>query len=220
MVKGIIFDLDGTLADTMPDLLTAMNAMLRHFGWRERTREELLRFINRGVRPFVSCSMPEGSFVTVDDPIVDEAIKVYNDEYAKCYNDKTAPFPGVAELLSELKSRGVRLGVLSNKQDEFVKLIIEKLFPGIFDSVNGHLLYPEKPSPESSLAAAREMGVEPCDCAFVGDSDVDMKTGVNAGMIPVGVTWGYRSAEVLTAAGARAVADDTESLLRVLGEIC
>ena len=216
MIKGVIFDFDGTLADTVPDLETAMNNMLRRYGWRERTRDEILSFINRGVRAFVARAMPKGSYETIDDDIVNEAIAVYNEEYAKCCNDKTAPFPGVADAIASLKSEGIKLGVLSNKQDEFVKLMTEKLFPGAFDSVHGQSDLPEKPSPESAYLVASEMGVAPSECAFVGDSDVDMKTGVNSGMLPVGVLWGYRGADVLREAGASVIVSDADELVSVI----
>lgn len=212
MIKAAIFDLDGTLADTLDDLGTAMNGMLRHFGWRERSREELRGFINRGARFFVASSMPEGSWNDMHDPIVDEAIAVYNKCYDKCFNDQTCPFDGIPEALSSLKAAGIGLGVLSNKQDFFVKPIAEKLFPNTFDIIRGHGEFPEKPSPESALATAHELGAKPEECVFVGDSDIDMKTAVNAGMYPIGVAWGYRDAEVLRAAGAAYIASTPADL--------
>lgn len=212
MIKAIIFDLDGTLCDTMEDLLTAMNGMLRHFGWRERSREELLRFINRGARNFVSDSMPEGSFETIYDETVDRAIEVYNGCYAECYCEKTAEYEGMTELLSELK-KDFRLGVLSNKQEFFVKDIIDRLFPDIFDSVHGQVEeVPTKPDPEALMRNLADMGVCAEECVFVGDSDVDMKTGKNSGMYTVGVSWGYRSPEILLSAGADAICNTASDI--------
>jgi len=208
MYKAAIFDLDGTLADTLDDLGQAMNGMLRHFGWPERSREELCQFINRGARIFVARSMPEGSWEDINDSSVTEALRVYNAEYDKCFNDLTSPYEGVPELLAELREKGVKLAVLSNKQDKFVKLITERLFPDTFDVVRGHGEFPEKPSPESALATAAEMGVVPEECIFVGDSDIDMKTAQNAGMLPVGVSWGYRPPEILLDAGATVIAEN------------
>ncbi|MBE6708787.1 MAG: HAD family hydrolase [Ruminococcaceae bacterium] len=212
MIKAVIFDLDGTLADTLEDLMTAMNGMLRHFGWPERTLEELRSFINRGARVFVARSMPEGSWNNMNDPVVDEAIEVYNGCYDLCFNDKTAPFPGVPEAVARLKDAGLGLGVLSNKQDFFVKPMSEKLFPGTFDVIRGQGEYPEKPEPTSAVVTARELGAEPDECVFVGDSDIDMKTAVNAGMYPIGVAWGYREPELLLEAGAAYIADTPEDL--------
>lgn len=212
MIKAAIFDLDGTLADTLDDLGTAMNGMLRHFGWPERSREELRQFINRGARVFVARSMPEGSWQDMYDPIVDEAITLYNECYDKCFNDQTHPFDGIPEALSRLTAAGIGMGVLSNKQDFFVKPMTEKLFPDTFGVIRGHGEFPEKPSPESALATAAELGATPSECVFVGDSDIDMKTAVNAGMYPIGVAWGYRDAQVLRAAGAAYIADTPEAL--------
>lgn len=218
MIKAAIFDLDGTLADTLDDLGTAMNGMLRRFGWPERTREELRCFINRGARVFVARSMPEGSWNDMHDPIVDEAIAVYNECYDKCFNDQTHPFDGIPDALSALACAKIKMGVLSNKQDFFVKPMAEKLFPNTFGVIRGQGEFPEKPSPESAVATARELGAAPDECVFIGDSDIDMKTAVNAGMYPIGVAWGYREPDVLREAGAEFIADTPEILVRhILG---
>lgn len=205
MIKAIIFDLDGTLCDTMGDLMTAMNGMLSRLGYPLRTREELLRFINKGSRLFVGQSLPEGTVSDYNDPLVDRALKMYSEEYEKCYNNLTSPYDGMPEALSALKG-SYKLGILSNKQDEFVKKIADKIFSGVFDSVNGQRKeYPEKPDPAFVTAIAAELGALPDETVFVGDSDIDMKTAVNAGMFPLGVAWGYRDIEVLMSAGAKVI---------------
>ena len=212
MIKAAIFDLDGTLADTLDDLRCAMNMMLRHYGWAERTRDELQSFINKGARVFVARSMPEGSWDDINDPIVTEALKYYDECYKTCFNDLTHPYDGIIETLAALKDSGIKMAVLSNKQDHFVRLICDRLFPDTFEVIRGHGPYPAKPSPESSLATAEEIGVKPEECVFVGDSDIDMQTAGNAKMYPIGVSWGYRSADVLREAGAAFVADAPEVL--------
>ena len=216
MIKAAIFDLDGTLADTMDDLLTAMNGMLVDFGFPKRTRAELLTFINRGARYFVGRSLPDGSVPDFNDPLVDRALVVYGEHYAKCCLDRTHPFDGVPEAVEELKRAGIKVGVLSNKQDAFVKETVEKLYPGVFDAIHGQLDLPEKPNPAPALAVARELGALPEECAFIGDSDIDIKTGVNSGMLPVGVTWGYRSEECLREAGAEVIVHRPDELIGVL----
>jgi len=216
MIKAAIFDLDGTLADTMDDLRTAMNGMLTELGFAPRSREELLTFINRGARYFVGRSLPDGTVPDFNDPLVDRALVIYGEHYAKCCLDQTHPFDGVPEAVEELKRHGVKVGVLSNKQDAFVKETVEKLYPGVFHAIHGQLDLPEKPDPAPAVAVAKELGVDPKDCAFIGDSDIDIKTGINAGMLPVGVTWGYRSEECLRDAGAKVIIHKPEELITVI----
>ncbi len=199
---GVIFDLDGTLAYTMDDLTTAINNMLTNLGYKTRSKTELLKFINNGAREFVRRSLPK--LVQDSDFIVDSAVDVYETEYKKCYLEKTHPYDGIIEVLENLKSDGVKIAVLSNKQDSFVKDIIYKLFgKNFFSVVQGQTpSMPTKPDPVSSFYICKQMGVKPSNCFFVGDSDVDVKTAKNAGMTSIGVLWGYRAKEVLEEAGA------------------
>ena len=219
MTKAIIFDLDGTLADTMGDLVLAMNEMLRQLGYPERTREELLRCINRGARHFVFGALPEGAFPSIDDEGVTEALRIYGDAYAAHPVVTTAEFPGMTEALRSLKADGWRLGVLSNKQDELVQTVVGTLVPGIFDAVSGQRDLPTKPDPAAALRMAAELGAAPADCVFCGDSDIDMKTAQNAGMYPLGVAWGYRSPELLRASGAAAIVETARGLERAVGSL-
>ena len=202
MYRALIFDLDGTLADTLGDLQLAMNEMLRSFGWPERSRGELLRFINRGARSFVADSMPAGSWRTKEDEIVDRALTAYGEAYRSRPIVLTKPFPGICEALASLKEKKVRLAVLSNKQDDLVRMIVDTLFPGIFDAVSGQRDLPVKPDPSAALQLADKLGVPPRECVFCGDSDIDMKTARNAGMLSLGVLWGYRDRDCLVSAGA------------------
>lgn len=212
MLKAIIFDLDGTLCDTIGDLRIAMNAMLRSFGWKERSREELLRFINRGARMFVAQSMPDGSWESVDDEIVSEALEKYNDCYAECCGTDCRPYDGIGEALEALRVR-YKLGVLSNKQHPFVRRIIDSTFPGVFTSAHGDAPgFPRKPDPRALDRLTSELGVLPDECALVGDSDIDMITANNAGMLPVGVLWGYRDRAVLEGAGAKLLVAEPREL--------
>ena len=205
MIKAIIFDLDGTLADTMKDLGTAMNAMLRSYGYKERTRKELTSFINKGARYFVWKSLPDGLTDEPESETVTAAMKIYSENYAKCYLDKTTEYDGITEALTKLKERGIKMGVLSNKPDRFVKEIANKLFPDIFVCAYGQTDLPVKPDPAAAFMVAKELGAAPSECAFVGDSDIDMTTAINAKMLPVGVSWGYRPEECLKEAGAKVI---------------
>lgn len=205
MIRLVIFDLDGTLCDTMDDLMQGMNGMLRELGFPTRTKEELLTFINNGAYRFVQLSLPEA--IREDELIMQTALETYNRHYATCYADKTYPYEGMIEALQALKEHGVRLAVLSNKQDRFVKEIIAKLYPeDLFDEVHGQLEYPAKPDPTAALAIAKSLKVPVEECMFCGDSDVDILTAKNAEMVPLGVSWGYRPAEVLRQVGAELIA--------------
>lgn len=219
MVFAVIFDLDGTLADTMDDLGTAMNNMLKKLGYDTRTKGELIRFINNGARNFVRQSLPEE--LQDIDLVVDSALATYEDEYSKCYANDTYPFDGIPEALGGLKERKIRLGVLSNKQDKFVRALTEKLFgKKLFKCTLGNRDdLPKKPNPEGALLVAKALGAKPENCIFVGDSDVDVKTAHNAGMLSIAVTWGYRTEQILREAGADYIVSDTEGLIRVIDKV-
>lgn len=214
MIRGVLFDLDGTLCHTMPDLCRAMNEMLRCLGYPERSEAELLQCINHGVRHFVAGALPAGA----SEAEIDRAVAVYDAAYRAHPVDRTQPFPGVAALLAALRAEGRRIGVLSNKQDGLVKTVIGLVFPGVFDpeDVMGPGMYPPKPDPASALAAASRWNLRPEEIAFVGDSDVDMKTAVAAGMLPVGVLWGYRDRACLREAGAAELVADAPALGELL----
>lgn len=218
MIKAIIFDLDGTLCETLVDIRTAINAMLTRLGYRTRTRADLLRFINNGARELVRRSLPKD--VHKVEFIVDSALGIYETEYAKCHCDKVKAFDGIMSALAELKGKGYKLAVLSNKQHQFVKNIIDKEFgKGVFNVVMGHSSYPTKPDPTSALAIAKQLGAKPERCVFVGDSDVDMQTAKNAGMLSVGCEWGYRDREVLEEAGATKIATSPEELVSTVEDL-
>jgi len=217
MIKAAIFDLDGTLADTMDDLRTAMNAMLRSFGLAERSREDLLKFINKGAYSFVKDALPDD--MEKNEETVQRALKVYSEFYSKCYDEKTYPYEGIKDELIKLREAGIKLGVLSNKQDRFVKVIMEKLVDdALFSEIEGQLDLPAKPDPASALRMAEKMGVSPSECAFIGDSDADMETAMNAGMLPIAVSWGYRDADFLKKVGAERVISTPSETARVVLE--
>ncbi len=212
--KAFIFDLDGTLCNTLPDLQTAMNEMLRTLSYPERTREELLSFINKGNRYFVFKSLPDGSAASPDDPLVDKAMAINAAAYERCYTDKTHEYTGITQMLLDLRSHGIKLAILTNKRDRFAQKLSCELFNGIFDITQGNIDgRPAKPDPSTALGVAERLGVAPDECVFVGDSDVDMKTAVNSGMFPLGVTWGYRDRQCLIDAGALALVDSADEIV-------
>lgn len=214
-MKAVIFDLDGTLADTVGDLSTAMNSMLAHYGYPQQDEPGILKHINNGAYEFVKGCLPEDKR---SDEEVRAAREIYSGYYAESYCDKTYAYDGMKEMCAELKRRELKLAVLSNKQDSFAKIIIEKLFSGIFDIVMGGQPdnFPLKPDPAAAIFIAGRFNAYPRECLYVGDSDVDMKTSVKAGMNAVGVSWGYRSEEILVRAGAEHIIRSAEGLLALV----
>ena len=207
MIKSVIFDLDGTLADTLPDILAAVNGLRGHYGLPAVDYDYVYEFVNGDTNEFVKNSVPG-----LPDDSIDEGIKVYKSFYSKCYHDKTYAYAGMAELLVSLKARGIKLAIFSNKADEYVKKLADKLFPGVFDIALGAGIFPSKPSPDGALDIIGKFGVVPEETVYVGDSDVDVKTGNNAGMRVIGVSWGYRGHDFLEKYGGCEVVDTVEEL--------
>ncbi len=209
--RAAIFDLDGTLCDTLSDIHASVNLTLRENGFPERKFSHTEMGINHGSRFLIAHALPEGT----DDDVVTDVLAKYMKIYALHLCDTTSPYPGVPELLFSLKADGARLAILSNKPDALVKRLAEHCFPGVFDLAIGQGEYPVKPSPEGPLAIAARLGAAPEDILFIGDSDVDMRTAHNAGMRAVGVSWGYRGVGVLKEAGAEAIANKPEDILKI-----
>ncbi len=210
-----MFDLDGTTVDTLDDLMNAMNAMLVHFGYPARDRDEIRSFLGFGQRTFVTKSLPE---YARDDQNIDKCNAYYDKFYAENTVRDSVPFDKIPELLGKLKANGVYIALVTNKNQEHASKIIEKLFgSSLFDVVLGVGKFKRKPDPEAPLYVAEKLGVLPSKCAFVGDSEVDIETAKNAGMCAVGVTWGFRDKSVLVSAGADCIADTAAELSKILG---
>ncbi|MDY7232298.1 HAD family hydrolase [Hyalangium rubrum] len=212
-LRAAIFDLDGTLVDSLADIATAMNHSLSQHGLPTHPTADYRHYVGEGVIQLVRKALPGGQ-----EALHASVLDGYRAFYAEHLFDQTYVFPGVPAVLSQLAAEGVRLAVLSNKSDAFTRRLVEGLLPGIpFAAVYGERPgVPRKPDPTAALGLAAELGVAPTDCAFVGDTSVDMDTARNAGMYGVGVTWGFRGAEELRAHGARALASTSEELLAAL----
>lgn len=213
MKQAIIFDLDGTLLNTLGDLREAANAALRLRGLPPRSLEEIQRFIGNGVRNLMRRCLPEGA----SDAEIDAALADFKQYYGAHLYDSTVPYDGIPELLCALRKRGVKVGVLSNKLDTATQALIQHYFPGQADVVFGeHSGVPRKPDPTSCHMVMEQLGVQPEDVLYVGDSGVDMQTARNAGLTAIGVTWGFRSRDVLLENGAHALVDRPEQILQML----
>lgn len=210
--KAVIFDLDGTLMHTLPDIHSSVNEMLSRLGYPTHNYEHTVCGINRGARYLVTHALPEGT----NESDVDDALAVYSGVYAEHYADTSEPFFGVDEMVIDLLSSGYCLAILSNKPDSFTKQLAKEAFGNSFDPVIGQGKYKTKPSTEAPLAIADEWGLAPDQIVFVGDSDVDMQTAKAAGMRAIGVSWGYRESELLRRAGAEYIADTPDELYSII----
>jgi phosphoglycolate phosphatase len=197
-----IFDLDGTLLDTIEDLGDSVNEVLRARDWPEHGYDEYCYHIGDGMELLVRRSMPEKA--ATDDALVAEVLAEYRAAYGRNWNNKSKPYAGIVELLATLSGQGIRLAVLSNKPHEFTEQCVTELLPGApFEKVYGDREgIPRKPDPGAALSICADLGVDPARTMFVGDTDVDIRTGAGAGMVAVGVLWGFRGEDELRAAGA------------------
>jgi phosphoglycolate phosphatase len=211
----VVFDLDGTLVDSLGDLADAMNVVLENLGQPTHARDEYRYMVGDGIAQLVRRALPPGSF---DESVVADVIQMMRREYATRWTATTRPFPGIPELIDRLRARRIHTSVLSNKPDNATRQIVDELFlDGDFDIVRGALEnVPLKPDPTSVLDIVSELGQTPQRSIFFGDTAVDMMTGANAGMLAVGVTWGFRDRCELVAAEADHVIDEPLELLDLL----
>ena len=212
--RGIIFDLDGTLIDSLDDLADSMNGVLSQFRFPQHDLIAYKSFIGRGIRNLVKAALPENRR---NEETLDKCYKLMLEIYAENCIDKTKPYPGILELLDELKSRHLKLAVFSNKADALTKKIVPSLLPGYFDEVMGLILEANrKPNPAGAWDICKKWSLAPKEIIYVGDSNVDMQTAQNAGMFGVGVLWGYRDGQELMANGAELVIRQPLELLSIL----
>lgn len=201
MYSLYLFDLDGTLINSLDDLADACNWMLSQSGFPTHSLDEYRHFVGNGVYKLVERALPE-SHRTPEEVTAFKA--VFDARYEAHCMDKTRPYPGVPELLKALKTGGFRLAVLSNKSDAFVQAIVSGIFgAGFFDAVRGQLDgIPKKPAPDGVWSLLKELSVSRENALFIGDSDVDILTAKNAGLPSAGAVWGFRGREELQKAGA------------------
>lgn len=211
--QACIFDLDGTLLDTLQDLANSVNIALEDFGQPVRTVEEVRAFVGNGVRKLMQRAVPEGTDEDLGERIYERFLEVYDREK----NHYTKPYDGILELIALLKARGIACAVLSNKNDDAVAALCEAHFPNCFEFTQG--MRPgvaPKPAPDALFALCTRMGINPEDAVYIGDSEVDVKTAQAAGMRLVTVTWGFRSREMLAKTGAKEMIDAPRELIEKL----
>ena len=217
MLKSFIFDLDGTLLDSLEDLANAGNAALARAGYATHPAESYRHFVGSGLERLLRRALPAGEPERLGDAGVRVLVEHARLVYGESWHVKSRPYAGVRQMLSALADKGATLGVLSNKAHPWTVAIVEHFFSGIpFALVRGAMpQVPLKPDPTAVLEMLAQLGIAGEECAYVGDSDVDMLTAQRAGLVSVGVAWGFRGAEEVRAAGACHIAATPEDIVRL-----
>ena len=213
--KALIFDLDGTLLDTLEDIAAAANRVLETMNMPTHPVKDYRLFVGNGMESLLTKILPEQQRTP---PTITKAVSRFQEDYSKNWYVKTSMYDGIAEMLNTVEAEGYPSSILSNKPEEFTRPCVEQLLPNWrFSHIFGQRQdVPKKPDPQAALEIARKLNLEPSDILFVGDSSVDMKTATNAGMDAVGVLWGFRSAEELRESGARYLIGHPRELLAIL----
>lgn len=212
MYKAVIFDLDGTLLDTLRDLYNSVNHALRTFGFPERTIDEVRRFIGNGVKKLMERSTPEGT----DEETNAKCLDCFRAHYLEHMADNTAPYDGVNELIAKLREKGVRTAVVSNKLHSAVVDLCKDYFEGIEEAIGVSVEAERKPNPVNVLKVLDLFGITAEECIYVGDSEVDVQTAHNAGVKCIGVTWGFRDEAELKENGADFIAHNADEVFNLI----
>lgn len=218
VIKAVLFDLDGTLANSLFDLAFATNRALKMHGFCDHEVEAYKYFVGDGIPKMIERALPENA----RDKATIEMIKAdFTDYYKDHHSDRTKTYDGVPELLSKLKSMGLALAVVTNKAEPLARLLVYGLLgENTFNVVNGQREgIPNKPDPTLALLTMKELGVAPEECVFIGDSGMDVLAGVNAGAYPVGELWGYRGEDELRANGAKVIIEKPMELVAIIEEL-
>jgi len=213
--QAVLFDLDGTLLDTLADIANATNAALTSLGFPTHPQDAYRYFLGEGMDWLVRRSLPEANH---DGETLKKCHDAIIAEYETRWAENTGPYPGMTELLAELERRGIAKAVLSNKPDKFTKKTVEKLLPGFkFDIVRGATPdVPIKPDPAGAIRIAQELDIPARKFIYLGDTNTDMQTAIAAGMFAAGALWGFRTAEELSASGAEVLLSAPLDVLNLL----
>ena len=208
-----LFDLDGTVLDTLEDLTDATNAALAMHGYPGHSIDAVRSFVGNGIGNLIRSALPSGT----DEAEIHTVLGDFKKYYGAHCADKTRPYEGVLEMLHALRAAGVKTAVVSNKADFAVKELAERYFKGLFDMAIGEREgVARKPAPDSVFEVMRAMGAASAECVYIGDSDVDVQTAKNAGLACIALTWGFRDRDCLKSAGATAFADTPAELQNLI----
>lgn len=214
--KAVIFDLDGTLLDSLKDLADTLNYVLGDNGYPTHDIDQFRYLVGYGMNELVRRALPPD--LQNQRELLERLMQEMLARYAVTWKNNTQPYPGIGELLDWLDTTSIKKGVLSNKSDKFTKLCVETLLSRWkFDCVTGH--HPginHKPDPQGALLMAKEMKIDPAEILYVGDSNVDMLTANAAGMLPLGVLWGFRTKEELLESGAKLLVEKPQAIISIL----
>ncbi|MBP3687569.1 MAG: HAD family hydrolase [Alphaproteobacteria bacterium] len=209
----LVFDLDGTLLDTAKDLHIALNYALEKHGFEGKTEQETLALLGNGIEALVAGAIENGK----ENPQFLATFLTFKDYYFAHLNDYTKPYPGIMDLLRELKARHIKMGIVSNKFDEGVKALAERFFKGYIDYAQGVCAtVQKKPAPDAVFALIKAQNAENEKNIYIGDSEVDIKTAQNAGLPCISVSWGFRSKKYLQSIGATTIIDSPKELLKYI----
>lgn len=211
--KAVIFDMDGTILNTLEDLKNATNYSLRQFNMPERTLEEVRMFVGNGIKKLIERAVPLG---TTEEKI-NELLKVFLEYYEIHSADNTSAYPGIQNLVEELKKLGIKTAVSTNKADEPAQELGKKYFNGVFDLIVGQKDgLRTKPAPDSVNEILRILNIQKKDAVYIGDSDVDVQTAKNSGLDFIGVSWGFRGRKFLEQNGAKNIVDSANEILKLV----
>ena len=208
-----VFDMDGTILNTLDDLTDATNHALRTFGYPEHSIEEVRFFVGNGLAKLIERATPEGTSEEERAKVRAEFMTYYKVHSA----DKTGPYPGINDLLQKLRAAGVKTAVVSNKPDVAVRELVKTYYDGLFDAAVGDMEgQAVKPAPDMCLKVFKELGMGPENAVYIGDSDTDIQTARNAGLDEILVSWGFRGREFLTEHGAKNICDTPDEVYDVI----
>ncbi|MBQ8783104.1 MAG: HAD family hydrolase [Clostridia bacterium] len=212
--SACVFDLDGTLLNTLEDLKNSVNYALKIKNYPQRTVEEVRSFVGNGIPMLIKRAVPQGTA----ESDTQETLRIFKEHYSVHLNDNTKPYDGICELLEYLKQKGIRTAVVTNKAHLAANELIKGFFGELITLTVGQKDgVPTKPDPTSLFEAVKSLGCDGKDVLYVGDSDVDVFTAHNGNLKCVGVTWGFRSRESLLSAGADFIADTPQEIIRIIG---